>query len=119
MIHHAGNDHWNLNWDIMKIKLFLISLLILSSCATTRVNKEVEGVYEIACGKCIYKMTGDECDIAVLINGKHYYVEGSDISDHGNEHAEDGLCNSSRKAQIKGKIKFGIFMAEYVKIIEE
>ena len=103
----------------MKITLFLISLLIISSCATTRVNKDIEGIYEIACGKCIYDMTGDACDLAVLIDGKHYYVEGSGIADHGNEHAEDGLCNTSRKAQIKGKIKFGVFMAESVEIIEE
>ena len=103
----------------MKLKLLFIALLILSSCATTKRIRDVEGVYEIACGKCIYDMTGDKCDLAVLINGKHYYIEGSGISDHGDEHAIDGLCETSRKANIKGKIKYGVFIADYVKIIEE
>lgn len=102
----------------MKIKLFLICLIISSSCATSRINKEVQGVYEIACGKCIFDMTGDECDLAVLINEKHYYVEGSHIDDHGDAHTENGLCNTSRKAQIKGVVKFGVFVAEYINIIE-
>ncbi len=64
-------------------------------------------------------MTGDECDLAVLIDGKHYYVDGSGVSDHGNEHSDDGLCVISRKAQVKGKIKYGVFLAESVKIISE
>ena len=103
----------------MKLKLLFIGLLIFSSCATTKRNKDIEGIYEVACGKCIYDMTGDGCDLAVLINGKYYYVEGSGISDHGNEHAEDGLCKTSRKAEIKGRIKYGVFIADYVKIIQE
>jgi len=103
----------------MRLKLFFIALLILTSCATTKQNRDIEGEYEIACGKCIYDMTGDECDLAVLINGKHYYIEGSGISEHGDEHADDGLCKTSRKANVKGEIKYGVFIAEYVEIIEE
>jgi hypothetical protein len=103
----------------MKFKLLFIALLIFSSCATSKRNRDIEGIYEIACGKCIYDMTGDECDLAILIDEKHYYVEGSGVSDHGDEHADDGLCETSRKAQVKGKINYGIFKAEYVKIIPE
>lgn len=103
----------------MKFKLLFIALLIFSSCAITKRNKDIDGVYEVACGKCMYDMTGDGCDLAVLIDGKYYYVEGSDISDHGDEHADDGLCETTRKAQVKGKINFGIFLAEYVRVIPE
>ena len=103
----------------MKFKLLFIVLLIFSSCATSKRNKDIEGIYDIACGKCIYEMTGDECDLAILIDGKHYYVDGSGVSDHGDEHEDDGLCETSRKAQVKGKIKYGIFLAEYVKILPE
>ena len=31
----------------MKFKLLFIGLLIISSCATTKSNKDIEGVYEI------------------------------------------------------------------------
>ena len=103
----------------MKQRLFFIGILLFGACATSRQIGEIEGVYEIACGKCIYHMTGDECDLAVLINEEHYYVDGSNISDYGDEHAADGLCQTSRKANIKGKIKFSVFIADYVKIIEE
>mgnify|MGYP003667059589 CR=1 FL=1 len=103
----------------MKFKLLFVVLLIISSCATSKRNKDIEGIYEIACGKCIYDMTGDDCDLAVLIDGKHYYVDGSGVSDHGDEHADDGLCETPRKALIKGQIKYGVFLAESVKIITE
>jgi hypothetical protein len=103
----------------MKFKALFILFLAVSSCATSKGNKDIEGVYEVACGSCIFDMTGDGCDLAILIDDKHYYIEGSGISDHGDEHASDGLCKTSRKAQVKGRIKFGVFMADYVKLIEE
>jgi hypothetical protein len=103
----------------MNFRLLLIVLLLSSSCAISKRNTAIEGTYEVACGKCIYDMTGDKCDLAILIDGKYYYVEGSAVSDHGDEHADDGLCETSRKAQVKGKINYGIFVAEYVKIIPE
>ena len=103
----------------MKFQFLFIALLIFGSCATSKINKDIEGIYEVACGKCIYDMTGDECDLAVLIDGKYYYVDGSGVSDHGDEHADDGLCETARKAQVKGKINYGIFIAEFVKIMPE
>ena len=103
----------------MKFKALFILLIVVSSCATSNRNKDIEGVYEVACGSCIFDMTGDGCDLAILIENKHYYVEGSGISDHGYEHASDGLCKTSRKAEVKGRIKYGVFIADYVKLIEE
>jgi hypothetical protein len=58
------------------------------------------------CATCIFEMkdvTG--CKLAVEIDGKHYLVKGSDIDDHGDAHADDGLCNSSMKAVVSGEIK--------------
>lgn len=102
-----------MNW---KLILFVI---LLSSCATSKTDKQIEGIYDVSCGKCNFEMTGDECDIAVEINGKHYYIEGSEIDDHGDEHAADGLCSTTRKAHVKGQIKFGVFIAESVVLIKE
>lgn len=100
-------------------KYFLIITLIVSSCATSKTSNYIEGIYNVSCGKCNFDMTGDECDIAIEINGKHYYIEGSEIDDHGDEHAADGLCSTTRKANVKGKIKFGVFIAESVELVKE
>lgn len=103
-----------MNW-----KLFIILALVLSSCATSKTDKTIEGIYDVSCGKCNFDMTGDMCDLAIEINGKHYYIEGSEIDDHGDEHAADGLCSTTRKAHVKGQIKFGVFMAESVELIKD
>lgn len=62
-------------------------------------------VVEAGCATCIFDMkdvTG--CKLAVEIDGKAYLVTGSGIDDHGNAHAADGLCNTRRIAEVKGKI---------------
>ena len=53
---------------------------------------------EAACGQCQFKMSGFGCDLAVRIDGKAYYVTGTDLYDHGDAHAHDGFCNKIRKA---------------------
>ena len=82
-------------------------------------DNNIEGVYDVACGQCIYSMTGDECELAIQIDGKAYYVEGSGIDDHGDAHAHDGLCSTSRKANVKGELKKGAFFAEKIELITE
>ncbi len=60
---------------------------------------------EAGCATCVFDMkdvTG--CKLAVKIDGKAYLVTGSDIDDHGDAHAEDGLCNTRRKAEVTGRI---------------
>ncbi|RYF83189.1 MAG: hypothetical protein EOO03_15575, partial [Chitinophagaceae bacterium] len=51
---------------------------------------------EAACGQCMFKLKGDDCDLAVRINGKAYFVNGTKIDDHGDAHADDGFCNRIR-----------------------
>ena len=100
-------------------KYLVIIALIVTSCASSKTKNQIEGIYNVSCGKCNFDMTGDECDIAIEINGKHYYIEGSEIDEHGDEHAADGLCSTTRKAHVKGQIKFGVFMAESIELIKE
>jgi hypothetical protein len=101
------------------IGLFSISL-VLTSCAVTQKSTEtIEGVYEVTCGLCNFEMTGDECALAIKIENKHYYVEGSAIDEHGDAHADDGLCTVVRKANVRGVIKRGVFQAESIELIEE
>ena len=68
---------------------------------------------------CNFEMTGEECALAIRIEGKEYYVEGSAIDEHGDAHADDGLCTVVRKAKVKGVIKKGVFVAEMIELIEE
>lgn len=100
---------------------FILSSLVITlliSCGTTKeIKNPIEGTHEISCGMCNFDMTGDECALAVRIDDKTYYVEGSTLQDHGDEHADDGLCTGIRKAKIKGQIKRGVFMADSIKIL--
>lgn len=103
-------------------KLLSISIVViaLASCATMKKeDTAIEGVYDVSCGICNFEMTGDDCELAIRIDGKDYYVEGSAIDEHGDAHAEDGLCTVVRKAKVKGVIKKGVFVAESIELIEE
>ncbi|RZK17042.1 MAG: hypothetical protein EOO86_13550, partial [Pedobacter sp.] len=61
-------------------------------------------VVDIACGECQFKMKGKDCDLAVRINGKSYFVDGKGIDDFGDAHGEHGFCNAVSKAEVSGKI---------------
>ncbi|OUW80329.1 MAG: hypothetical protein CBD74_09480 [Saprospirales bacterium TMED214] len=61
-------------------------------------------------------MPGNGCDLAIRMNGKVYYVDGSSIDDHGDAHAADGLCNCVRKAIVSGKVVDGRFVASDMKL---
>ena len=73
--------------------------------------KLVSQVVEAACGECKLGMEGNGCDLAVRIDGKDYFVDGSSMSDHGNAHGEDGMCNTVRKAKVTGEVQGDRFVA--------
>jgi len=74
-------------------------------------------VVEASCGECQFHMKGKGCELAVRINGKNYFVDGTSIDDHGDAHASDGFCEAIRKAEVQGEIVNGRFKATYFKII--
>ncbi|SDC84043.1 DUF6370 family protein [Niabella drilacis] len=76
-------------------------------------------VVETACGECQFEMKGKSCDLAVKIDGKSYFVDGTSIDDHGDAHAKDGFCNAVRKAEVQGEIVNGRFRASYFKLLED
>ncbi len=100
----------------MKI-LYILSLALLVGCASTRNAEEFHGIVETSCGECNFKMTGDDCDLAVKIDGKYYFVEGSGVDEHGDAHAADGLCTVVRKAKVSGTIKHGVFYASSFELL--
>lgn len=73
---------------------------------------------DAACGICQLKLEGKECDLAVRIDGKAYYVDGTHIDEHGDAHADDGFCNSIRKAEVQGEIINNRFKASYFKLVK-
>lgn len=103
----------------MKYLFLFLSALFITGCASLKNHHTIEGVYDVACGSCIYQMPGNECQIAVQIEDKSYYVYGSGISEHGDEHADDGLCQTARKAWVKGYIQFGVFNAEFLELVPQ
>ncbi|PKP34901.1 MAG: hypothetical protein CVU00_04910 [Bacteroidetes bacterium HGW-Bacteroidetes-17] len=77
-----------------------------------------EGVtVEAACGECQFRLKGDDCELAVRVNGKAYFVDGPDIDDYGDAHAEDGFCNAIKQAKVKGKIEGDRFIAESFELV--
>jgi hypothetical protein len=80
-------------------------------------NKKIE-IVETACGECQFKLSGKGCDLAVRINGKSYFVDGTDIDSHGDAHAKDGFCNAVRKAEVQGEIVNDRFKVTYFKVLK-
>ena len=76
-------------------------------------------IVEAACGECRFKMKGDDCDLAIRIKGKTYFVDGTDIDSHGNAHAKDGFCNAIRKAEVQGEIVGDRFKVTYFNLLKD
>ena len=55
--------------------------------------------------------------MAVRINGKSYFVDGTKIDDHGDAHAKDGFCEKVRKAEVRGNIVNNRFLASSFKLL--
>jgi len=76
---------------------------------------------EASCGQCNFGLSGKGCDLAVRIDGKAYFVDGtvdgSNIDDHGDAHGPDGFCITIRKASVKGSITGDRFKLEHFKLL--
>lgn len=80
-------------------------------------SKQKKQTVEASCGQCQFGMKEKSgCDLAVRIDGKTYFVEGSSIDDHGDAHAHDGFCQAIRQADVIGAVKNGKFVATYFKV---
>ena len=106
---------------------FIVCLLFISSSfgqksdpkvSTPDPNKKIQ-VVETACGECQFKLAGKGCDLAVRVDGKAYFVDGTDIDSHGDAHAKDGFCNAVRKAEVQGNLVNDRFKVTYFKLLKE
>jgi hypothetical protein len=76
-------------------------------------------VVEAACGQCRLGLPGKGCDLAVRIDGKAYFVDGSSVDSHGDAHAKDGLCNAIRRAEVRGQIVNSRFVATHFHLLPD
>jgi hypothetical protein len=96
----------------------LVSFLVLAGSACSRAPASappagagstapvvVEArLIEAACGTCKFDLPGSDCALAVRIDGRAYYVDGTKIDDLGDAHAADGICNVVRQARVSGRL---------------
>jgi hypothetical protein len=64
-------------------------------------------------------MEGNDCDLALRIKGKSYFVDGTKIDDHGDAHAKNGFCQKVRKAEVQGRIVKNRFVVTSFKLLPD
>jgi hypothetical protein len=105
----------------MMKKLFIVLFLAAGVIANAQDSKGKEissQVVEASCGQCKFGMKDKKgCDLAVRIDGKSYFVDGTKLDDHGDAHAEDGFCSAIRKAEVTGTIEGDRFKASSFKLL--
>jgi hypothetical protein len=75
-------------------------------------------IVEASCGQCQFGMEGHGCELAVRIDGKPYFVDGTSVDSHGDAHANDGFCTAIRKSVI-GEIKTIDLVSQFKLLPEE
>lgn len=100
----------------------LISILSLFVCIIVNAQDKKETqktqIVETACGQCQFGMQGKSgCDLAVRLDNKSYFVDGTDIHKYGDAHEKNGLCNAIRKAEVVGEIKNDRFVVSEFKLL--
>lgn len=74
-------------------------------------------IVEASCGQCQFDLSGSGCNLAVRIDGDAYFVDGTEIDDHGDAHAAEGFCNMVRQARVSGQIENGRFAATQFELL--
>jgi hypothetical protein len=99
----------------------IASLLVLFSVVFVNAQDKKEPlktqIVEASCGQCQFGMEGHECELAVRIDGKAYFVDGTSIDSHGDAHTNDGFCAAIRKAEVVGEIVNNRFKATSFKLL--
>ncbi|QZK99616.1 hypothetical protein K5L04_07820 [Flavobacterium psychrophilum] len=102
-------------------KVFTLLLLLIAFLVNAQESKTTQKtkIVEASSGQCQFGINAKGCDLAVRIDGKSYFVEGTKIDEHGNAHAKDGFCKTIRKAEVAGKIVNKRFIATYFRLLAE
>jgi hypothetical protein len=100
----------------------IVSLVIVFSAAGQGKLNKIDSTKKIlaveaSCGQCNFGLKAKGCQLAVRIDGKAYFVDGTTIDDHGDAHAEDGFCEVIKKANVQGEIVENRFKATYFRLL--
>lgn len=100
-------------------KILYLAILFSATLASAQDKKEEPKpqIVEASCGQCQFGMEGHGCELAVRIDGKSYFVDGSSIDSHGDTHASDGFCSAIRKAEVVGKVVDNKFKVTSFKLL--
>lgn len=106
---------------MIRINLLVLILLFSLRAIAQNVDASEEQkarIVQVSCGECQFGMKEKKgCNLAAIIKGKQYYIEGTTIDEHGDAHAKDGFCNKVRKAEVKGKIVNNAFVVSEFKLL--
>lgn len=104
---------------VVAVAVFFTSSVQAQSKVSVPDSKKKIQVLESACGQCKFEMKEKKgCDLAVRIDGKAYFVEGTKIDEHGDAHAADGFCEAIRKAEVQGELVNDKFKVTYFKLVK-
>lgn len=105
----------------MMKKALLVAFLALGMTNMNAQEKKAAQqtrIVEVACGQCQFGMKDKKgCDLAALVDGKPYFVEGTKLDDHGDAHAADGFCSAVSKAEVVGELKDNKFVVTSFKVL--
>lgn len=97
------------------VAVFLFSVALVN--AQDKKEQPKTQIVEASCGQCQFGMQAKGCDLAVRIDGKPYFVDGTSLDQHGDAHAEDGFCSVIRKAEVAGQVVDNRFKATSFKLL--
>jgi Family of unknown function (DUF6370) len=100
----------------MKISYIVILFLIINT-GFAQEPKQKPQIVEVSCGLCQFDMVGLDCELAIRIDKKTYYVDGTNIDAHDDAHAKDGFCQAIRKAEVVGIIVGDKFKVSSFKLL--
>ena len=107
-----------IRWFNFKIIYILLVGIVMFSCYRKEIPM-TKHIVSASCGQCQFNMTEKAgCDLAIKIDEKPYFVEGSSIDQHGDAHAENGFCNTMRTAKVTGFIKDDKFITKSFELID-
>ena len=86
--------------------VLLLGFMSFQSQAQNKVTPLKSKTVEASCAQCQFKVKEPRgCDLAIRVDGKVYFVDGTNLDAHGDAHEEDGFCNAIRQAKVSGVIQ--------------